>query len=80
MKKYYVLFAFLATLTSCETMDCEKVEMKTSSGHNRTFHVYVQEFGYNGHDYIWFSKNFSAKAASGVVHSPDCHCRSKEVE
>ena len=78
MKKYYVLFAFLATLTSCETMNCEKVEVKTPNGYEKTHNIYVQEFGYNGHDYIMFSRHGNSNTM-GVVHNPDCHCY-KEIE
>ena len=78
MKKIALLVS-LVVLTSCTKGEPIPVQMKiNNSSETVNKHMHVLEFGYNGHDYIMFSR-YGNSNTMGVVHNPDCHCY-KEAE
>lgn len=76
MKKLALLSLLL--LTSCTKHDPIPVQMKiNNSPESVRKYMETLEFGYNGHDYIMLSR-YGNSNATGIVHSPDCHCKKVE--
>lgn len=76
MKKLTLLSLLL--LTSCTKHGPIPIQMKINNS-SESVRKYMEtfEFGYNGHDYIMFTR-YGDSRISGVVHSPDCHCKKVE--
>lgn len=82
---FYLLLAF--SIISCNTTTHNKEYAKQVEYSDNTIlyrggghEVLIHEFGYNGHDYIWFSSAAQdCSATGGIVHNPDCYCFNKEI-
>lgn len=76
MKKLALLSLLL--LTSCIKGDPVSVQMKiNNSSETVNRYMHIVEFAYKDHDYIMFNRHGNSNA-TGIVHSPDCHCRKVE--
>ena len=77
MKKLLLTTALILGLASCETegtriydyRDKENLPVK-----------YIKHFEYKGHDYIIFKDGVADYAIGGVVHDPDCKCKTDKEE
>jgi nitrous oxide reductase accessory protein NosL len=78
MKKIALLISMIA-LSSC-MKEQTPIPVQSKINNNPSTHINhmnITEFGYNNHDYIMFTY-YMRPDISGVVHSPDCHCRKVE--
>lgn len=77
MKKLLLATAAILGLASCATegtriddyRDEENLPVKT-----------IEHFEYKGHDYIFFKDGIGKYAVGGVVHDPDCRCKTDKEE
>jgi hypothetical protein len=82
--KHFIYLIILISIIGCDKVkevehvnSTDKLEVNTDTIlHHLYSKVYISEFGYNGHDYIWFKCDLHPYG--GVVHNPDCHCFNKK--
>ena len=77
MKKLLLTTALVLGLASCET---EGTRVDDYRDKEYLPVEYIEHFKYKGHDYILFKTVETKSAAGGVVHDPDCKCKTNKEE
>lgn len=76
MKKLLLTTAVILGLASCET----ETKIKDYRTKERSPFSSITHFEHKGHDYIFFDTNEGQWAVGGVVHDPDCRCKTNKEE
>lgn len=76
MKKLLLTTALILGLASCET----KTVIEDYRTKERFPFSVINHFEYKGHDYIFFDTDGGQWAIGGVVHDPDCKCKTDKEE
>lgn len=76
MKKLLLTTALILGLASCET----ETKIKDYKTKDKIPFSAITHFEYKGHDYIFFDTDEGHGAVGGVVHDPDCRCKTDKEE
>lgn len=74
MKKLLLTTAVILCLVSC----AEDTRIDDYRNKENIPVKYINHFEYKGHDYILFDTDEGHWSVGGVVHDPDCRCKSNK--
>lgn len=76
MKKLLLTTAVILGLASCEI----KTVVEDYRAQEKLPTPYIKYFEHKGHDYILFMTAGGYASVGGVVHDPDCKCKTDKEE
>lgn len=71
MKKLLLITVVILGLASCDT----ETQIKDYKTKDKIPFSAITHFEYKGHDYIFFDTGENQFSVGGVVHDPDCRCK-----
>ena len=79
MKKIMIfMVATLLLVSCCKTKTSQEIDSTMNNLYIKGYpKIKIVEFGYNGHDYIMFEKQYGYFSMS-IIHNPDCNCQTKK--